>query len=57
MDTYLEPVINELRILWKGIEMYDISRPINQRSFKCYGILCWTIHDYPGLFIYVSMYI
>ena len=57
MDTYLEPVIDELQVLWKGIQMYDISRPFNQRSFKCYGILYWTIHDYLGLSICVGMHI
>ena len=30
MDVYLKLVIDELRLLWKGFQMYDISRPINQ---------------------------
>jgi len=58
MDIYLEPLIDELQQLWNGIHnMIDISRPIQQRSFILYGILCWTIHDYPGLSIYSGMYI
>ena len=57
MDVYLKLVIDELILLWEGIHMYDINRPINKRSFKCYGILCWTIYDYLGLFVYVGMHI
>jgi len=57
MDVYLELVIDELMLLWEGIQMADISRPIYHRSFKLYGILCWTLHDYPWLTIYSGMYI
>jgi len=57
MDVYLKLVIDELQLLWEGIQMYDIDRPISQRSFKYYGILCWTIHDHPRLFVCVSMHI
>ena len=27
MDVYLAPFIDEMQLLWKGITMYDISRP------------------------------
>ena len=49
MDVYLAPFIDEMQLLWKGITMYDISRPPSNRSFMLYGVLCWTIHDFPGL--------
>ena len=49
MDVYLASFIDEMQLLWKGITMYDISRPPSNRSFMFYGVLCWTIHDFPGL--------
>ena len=57
MDVYLEPVIYELMKSWNGIQnVIGISRPIQQRSFTLYGILCWTIHDYPGLSVCSGIY-
>ena len=29
--------------------MYGISCPPSNSSFMLYGVLCWTIHDFPGL--------
>ena len=52
MDVYLAPFIDEMQLLWKGITMYDISRPPSNMSFMLYGVLCWTIHDFPGLGVY-----
>ena len=45
MDVYMEPLIDELRELWDGVNMYDVSRPINDRNFVFHAILIWTIHD------------
>ena len=42
-DVYIAPFIDEMQLLWKGIRMYDISRPPSNRFFMFYGILCWTI--------------
>ena len=52
MDVYIAPFIDEMQLLGKGIRMYDISRPPSNRSFMFYGILCWTIHDFPGLGVF-----
>jgi hypothetical protein len=49
MDVYIVPCIDEMQLLWKGIRMYEISRPPSNRSVMLYGVLCWTIHDFPGL--------
>ena len=50
MDVYMEPLINDLLELWKGITMYDISRPTNaQNEFQFHAMLVWTIHDALGL--------
>ena len=50
MDVYLQPLVDELKELWDGINVYDVSRPIaTERSFTLYGICAYTIHDYPSL--------
>jgi hypothetical protein len=49
MDVYIAHFIDEMQLLWKFIRMYGISRPPSNRSFILYGVLCWTIHDFPGL--------
>ena len=28
MDVYLQPLVDELKELWDGINVYDVSRPI-----------------------------
>ena len=34
MDVYLQPLVDELKELWDGINVYDVSRPIAaERSF------------------------
>ena len=50
MDVYLQPLVDELKELWDGINVYDVSRPIaTERGFTLYGICDYTTHDYPGL--------
>ena len=50
MDVYLQPLVDELKELWDGINVYDVSRPIAaERSFTLYGICAYMTHDYPGL--------
>ena len=50
MNVYMEPLIDELLDLWKGITMYDISRPVDaQREFEFHPMLVCTIQNAPGL--------
>ena len=50
MDVYLQSLVHELKELWNGINLYDVSRPIAiERSFTLYGICAYTTHDYPSL--------
>lgn len=49
MDVYLEPLIEELHELWRGVTVMDVSRPTLDRRAIIKGILLWTLHDYPGL--------
>ena len=55
MNVYIEPLIDELINLWHGITMYDITKPINQKTFQCHGMIIWTIHDAPGLTHFCGM--
>ena len=50
MDVYLQPLVDELKELWDGINVYNVLRPIiAERSFTLYGICAYMTHDYPGL--------
>jgi len=50
MNVYIEPLIDKLLELWKGVTMYDISRQTNeQREFQFHVMLVWTIYHAPGL--------
>lgn len=49
MDAYLAPFVNEMKLIWKDIRIYDISCIPSNRSFVLYDVLCWTIHDFPRL--------
>ena len=50
MNVYVHLLINELKELWEGIHVYDVSRHVPiERSFTLYGTSSYTTHDYPGL--------
>ncbi|KAL3700272.1 hypothetical protein R1sor_018294 [Riccia sorocarpa] len=51
MDIYLEPLVEELKLLWEGVHVYDASSrcPREDRWFILHVICMWTIHDSPGL--------
>ncbi|XP_057756273.1 uncharacterized protein LOC130975498 [Arachis stenosperma] len=46
IDVYLQPLIDELKQLWDGIETYDAKEG---NTFKMCAALMWTISDFPGL--------
>lgn len=48
MDVYLEPLIEELLELWRGIKVMDVTKPPQDRHAIVKGILLWTMHDFPG---------
>jgi hypothetical protein len=45
-DVFLEPLIEDLLELWKGVHTYDAltGKPFNLRA-----AVLWCIHDYPAL--------
>ena len=56
INIYIEPLIDELMVLWNAVTMYDIYRPIGQRQFQFHAMLVWTIHDAPGLTHFCGMF-
>ena len=55
IDTYLALIVEELQSLWKGVDAVDGRSDIEglPRRFNLKGILMWTMHDYPGMYIYL----
>ena len=47
-DVYLEPLVEELVQLWKGVMAYDVLKDRGSRAFKLRAVLLWTMHDFPG---------
>ena len=39
INIYIEPLIDELVVLWNGVTMYDICRPIGKRQFQFHAML------------------
>ncbi len=47
-DVYLQPLVEELQQLWKGVLAYDVVKPLSSRSFTLRCVQLWTIHDFLG---------
>ncbi|XP_066323130.1 uncharacterized protein [Miscanthus floridulus] len=45
-DLFLEPLIEELLDLWKGVSTYDAC---TGQKFNLYAAVLWCIHDFPTL--------
>ena len=53
VDVYLQPLVDEFKELWDGINVYDVSRPIAvERIFMLHGICSYMIYHYSGLGIF-----
>lgn len=50
IDVYLQPLIDELQILWHGVETFDAAR---NEMFHMRAALLWTINDFPA-YAYMS---
>ncbi|KAL3839108.1 hypothetical protein ACJIZ3_023699 [Penstemon smallii] len=46
IDIYLRPLIDELRELWIGVEIYDA---FSKEPFQLRASILWTINDLPAL--------
>ena len=45
--VFMEPLIEELQLLWKGVPTYDALSP--DKKFKLHAAIIWCIHDFPAL--------
>ncbi|XP_062013912.1 uncharacterized protein LOC133730309 [Rosa rugosa] len=46
IDVYLEPLIDDLKLLWEGVNgVYDA---IKNETFTLRALLFWTINDFPA---------
>ncbi len=45
IDIFLQPLIDELKKLWQGIDAFDA---FTGRTFKLRAALIWTINDFPA---------
>ncbi|TYK28559.1 uncharacterized protein E5676_scaffold629G002060 [Cucumis melo var. makuwa] len=44
-DIFLQPLIDDLKLLWDGVEVYDV---VNKSNFNLRAMLIWTINDFPA---------
>lgn len=56
IDVFLCPLVDDLKLLWDGIQAQDFSQPAGERRFKLRGILFWTILDYPAYKLISRLY-
>lgn len=47
VDVYMEPLVEELQILWAGVA-HDVTRPRGLEGFKLHAMLLWSILDFPA---------
>lgn len=52
IDVYLQPLVEELKLLWRGVDCYDGRVQIGGLpcEFQLNAILMWTMHDLPGMY-------
>jgi hypothetical protein len=46
-DLYIEPLLEELRYLWGGVQTWDAANYGGTQRFCLRAILVWSIHDFP----------
>ncbi len=55
MDTYLEPLLKELQLLWhEGVQIRDVTNYNGAFQFTLRAILMWCMHDFLALGIVVG---
>jgi hypothetical protein len=52
IDVYLQPLVEELKTLWEGVNTIDVTRLERSNSFCLRAICMWNINDFLayGLF-------
>ena len=51
IDVFVEPFMDDMKILWEGVKMMDASL---KKEFTLKAIIFVTITDYPGLFFTIG---
>jgi hypothetical protein len=51
VDVYLQPLIDELQLLWKGVVAFDAYLGA---KFNLKAICIWSIHDFPTNNLFVG---
>ena len=46
IDTYLEPLVEDLLKLWEDVPTMDTSKPRGHRRFTLHAVLMWLVHDF-----------
>ena len=47
-DVWMRPLIDELKLLWTGVQGYDVLKNEGDRSFRLRAAVLYTTHDFPG---------
>jgi hypothetical protein len=55
VDVFIQPLVDELQTLWRGVQAQDFTRPLGQRWFTLRGILLWTFSDFPRYMLISSL--
>ena len=48
-DVFLEPLIEELKELWKGVDTFHVLYRDNKKGFTLRAAVLWCIHDFLAL--------
>jgi hypothetical protein len=48
-DVFLEPLIEELKKLWKGVNTFHVLHHDNKKGFTLHVAMLWCIHDFLAL--------
>jgi len=48
-DVFLEPLIEELKELWKGVDTFHVLHHDNKKGFTLRAAVLWCIHDFLAL--------
>jgi len=46
IDVYLQPLVDELKNLWDGVQTYDTAM---RQNFVMKAVLMWIVNDFPTL--------
>jgi hypothetical protein len=49
INVYLEPLVDELKLLWAGIEVEDVTKLPGRQIFSFHAMVLWTMQDFPGM--------